>query len=69
MDEVSSQGTWFRFSRTMLQRLFHLLLLIPSCGGPGADLGEKREPRETACNSFVGAEISDEGELDTPPPR
>ena len=31
MDEVSSQGMWFRFGRTMF-RLFHLILLTPSCG-------------------------------------
>jgi len=46
MDEASSQGTRFRFGRTMF-RLFRLFLLNPSCGGHRADLGEKREPRET----------------------
>jgi hypothetical protein len=32
-----------------VQRLFRLILLNPSSGGHSADLGEKREPRETAC--------------------
>jgi len=53
MDEMSSQGTWFRFGRTVF-RLFHLILLNPSCGGHSADLGEKREPCETAL--FFGSE-------------
>jgi len=69
MDEASSQGTPFRFSRTLF-RLFRLFLLNPSCGGRRADLGEKREPREMPCNDRDGG---DEGsvvkELDTTPPR
>src|SRR3954454_1555700 len=28
------------------------LLLTPSCGGPSADLGEKREPRETVSDNW-----------------
>jgi hypothetical protein len=43
-------------------------LLTPSCGANSADLGEKRVPRETACNSLSERKISDEG-LDTAPPR
>ena len=49
MDEASSQGNTVRFGRTMF-RLFRLFLLNPSCGGHRADLGEKRELRETACS-------------------
>ena len=60
MDEVSSQGTWFRFGRTVF-RLFHLILLNPSCGGYCVDLGEKQEPRETAYVYCRKQNISEEG--------
>jgi hypothetical protein len=66
-DEASSQGTRFRFGRTMF-RLFRLILLNPSCGGQRADLGEKREPRETAC-IHCRSEKSVMKELDATPPR
>jgi hypothetical protein len=42
MDEVSSQGRWFRFGRTMF-RLFHLILLTPLCGGQRAPTSERSE--------------------------
>jgi hypothetical protein len=33
MDEVSSQGTLVPLRQDDVQRLFHLILLNPSCGG------------------------------------
>jgi hypothetical protein len=60
MGEASSQGTRFRFCRTMF-RLFRLSLLNPSCGGRSADLGEKREPRETRAAIVRKRRINGEG--------
>jgi hypothetical protein len=46
MDEASSQGNTVPLRQDEFQ-IVPPLLLIPSCGGLSADLGEKREPRET----------------------
>src|SRR3954447_12945903 len=46
MDEASSQGNTVPLRQDGFQ-IVPPLLLIPSCGGHRADLGEKREPRET----------------------
>jgi hypothetical protein len=46
MDEASSQGDMVPLRQDGFQ-IVPPLLLIPSCGGQRADLGEKREPRET----------------------
>ena len=46
MDEASSQGNTVPLRQDGFQ-IVPPLLLIPSCGGQRADLGEKREPRET----------------------
>src|SRR5690348_18149021 len=45
MDEASSQGDIVPLRQDGFQ-IVPPLLLIPSCGGHRADLGEKREPRE-----------------------
>ena len=45
MDEASSQGDTVPLRQDGFQ-IVPPLLLIPSCGGQRADLGEKREPRE-----------------------
>src|SRR3954469_22166312 len=46
MDEASSQGNTVPLRQDEFQ-IVPPLLLTPSCGGHRADLGEKREPRET----------------------
>src|SRR3954447_16455681 len=46
MDEASSQGNTVPLRQDDVQ-IVPPLLLTPSCGGHRADLGEKREPRET----------------------
>jgi len=46
MDEARSQGNTVPLRQDDVQ-IVPPLLLTPSCGGHRADLGEKREPRET----------------------
>jgi hypothetical protein len=46
MDEASSQGNTVPLRQDDVQ-IVPPLLPTPSCGGHRADLGEKREPRET----------------------
>jgi len=43
MDEVSSQGTSVPLRQDDVQRLFHLILLNPSCGGQIALTSERSE--------------------------
>jgi len=51
MDEASSQGNTGPLRQDEFQ-IVPPLLLTPSCGGHRADLGEKREPRETVYDSY-----------------
>jgi hypothetical protein len=72
MDEVSSQGTSVPLRQDDVQRLFHLILLNPSCGGQIALTSERSESLARRMHSSSKHEISimkDEPELDTTPPR
>src|SRR3954471_14497083 len=54
MDEASSQGNTVPLRQDEFQ-IVPPLLLTPSCGGQRADLGEKREPRETVYDNCTKA--------------